>query len=182
MLVVGVAASGVLLGATLYLITRETSLLIYVYILTVLSYVGAAVYSYRFTKRGGPLPVSPLPQELGNLTPEEFMQINASQDLEVPCLVVVTNIDESSRSPYCLDIYLNGSMVGNISNDGSGKPSFSITAYTSKLLNYLTGSSSDAARLPWSTRFEAIPGGRIEVFMRGQRFLPDHTRVYSHTP
>ena len=172
---IGGEFAGAFIGFLLLVLFGESELMLVFIGLTLGGAIGGGILSNRISQRGEIPPVPP-----GNLTLKESEALRISEIMEVPCQITITSADDDPATPYYYYIYLNGFLVGYLQKEQGFPEVSSISFQTTSLLNLITVGSRSEARLPWPASFDAIPGGRIELFFKQGRYVAGMTQ--KHTP
>ena len=114
----------------------------------------------------------PLPGMVGNLNVQEASYLSQQGNLAIPCQVVVHREKSFVGSLVAFSIQLNGYEVAKLKN---GESTQFTTTYQR---NVVTGDINTANRLKGGIMFDGLPGGRVEVYLKGNAFLPERTMLY----
>lgn len=139
-----------------------------------LTYVGAllgagigALLANAISKRG-----QPVMPDYGNLNSMETHFVQGAYPLAAPCEILVIREKSFNGKFAKFNVQLNGQSVGYVANKET------LRLYTQTVQNVITANDALGMRMPTSVPFDAPPGGRVEIVMKGNRFLTERTRIY----
>ncbi|MCL2137266.1 MAG: hypothetical protein FWH40_07095 [Coriobacteriia bacterium] len=170
---IGGEIAGAFIGMIVYDLSGESAFILLSYVFALCGAIGGGIWSNIIAKRGEVLPAPP-----GNLELNESEALRKSETMELPCLITITSTDEEP-APYYYYIYLNGFLIGYLQREPGFPAVSSISVQTTSLLNIITIGSRREARLPWPASFNAIPGGRVDLFFKQGSYVAGLTQKYT---
>jgi hypothetical protein len=119
-----------------------------------------------------------LVQPIGNLTYAEITYISQNYMLPAPCKVVVFRAKSLGGAALTYRIQLNGVVVAELKNGAAAE------FYTSSQNNIVTANTNARSntRLQGAVQFAGLPGGRVEIHIKGNTFKKDRTVITPGAP